>query len=823
MHVSEAPATSEIVTSGRSLTTPEVADQRVVVEQSEDRNVNQSYPEQTAQEPLLNPQITSIDPIREEIKTSQIQTLEKVSQDQIPLEIANEVPELVISSNPVSTAVREDLPPVAPLALVEDGSVPVLHEEVIEEALELATPGSSSTEGKQTATKLRMDHDMAVLTIQCAARCFLAMVRFRIKKTQRIQRWIEALDPQSQVFFYYNTEKNFIQWQKPSDFLPGGVVGEEMVEKMNHELSIVLAKRKRKQSIKSLPRSAGRRSSVDDGARTSRQQTPPSARNVNASTNASAFLGPMSSLAAAQKKRPVTSTIVRKRVDLFELINKQPIHQQKAVRSLEEIEKHMAHKQHEKQVEALKRKREMALYKDIYNTARKNFQTELLRLRAQNGAPLALARYTLLEEDQEKDNSTVEPPSIAELKAIWATPQERRATACWEILEFQNIMLFRSVLGGGGFEKKLFIEEALRQRQFDIEQRIKRLEKKLVTSTSTSSSMAIAESDVQHQSIIQQAKKKNTTLLNLQFWKKQAQDRTTNFWLRFFNRLEKMQPGECHEFVLKKHTDDGDTLLHLVSWFYGGASGEKNGKEMLHTLITLGMNVNAIDNTLSRMTPLHEAARAGHVEACAFLLSAGARMDAIDASGETPLHWACRNNFIKVVRLLLQHAEQVETMQLQHNISNGGSTYRSTTSSITSTSTNKETKGQSLQQHHHHHHHPGSSAAPSASSITTSAEVLLSKSVVGMNLKCSLKEFFHLKNYRNRRAIDLVIKKFGPPPATSENNTNTDTSTIPALVDQKVKKCNDLAKVVTSASGSGSVLLEYLQSKSIIHYVHFSY
>lgn len=47
----------------------------------------------------------------------------------------------------------------------------------------------------------------------------------------------------------------------------------------------------------------------------------------------------------------------------------------------------------------------------------------------------------------------------------------------------------------------------------------------------------------------------------------------------------------------------------------------------------------ALDDSISRLTPLHYGARAGHVEVVKALLKAGAPSDAIDAHGDTPLHW----------------------------------------------------------------------------------------------------------------------------------------------------------------------------------------
>ncbi|KAI9142486.1 Glycerophosphoryl diester phosphodiesterase family-domain-containing protein [Paraphysoderma sedebokerense] len=54
-------------------------------------------------------------------------------------------------------------------------------------------------------------------------------------------------------------------------------------------------------------------------------------------------------------------------------------------------------------------------------------------------------------------------------------------------------------------------------------------------------------------------------------------------------------------------------------------------------------------------TPLAVAAKLGHTEIAAFLLSRGANINITDPDGETPLHLACRNGYVNCVDLLLKH------------------------------------------------------------------------------------------------------------------------------------------------------------------------
>lgn len=62
-------------------------------------------------------------------------------------------------------------------------------------------------------------------------------------------------------------------------------------------------------------------------------------------------------------------------------------------------------------------------------------------------------------------------------------------------------------------------------------------------------------------------------------------------------------------------------------------------QHLISLLVRKGASVFALDDSISRLTPLHYGARAGHVEVVKALLKAGAPSDAIDAHGDTPLHW----------------------------------------------------------------------------------------------------------------------------------------------------------------------------------------
>lgn len=149
---------------------------------------------------------------------------------------------------------------------------------------------------------------------------------------------------------------------------------------------------------------------------------------------------------------------------------------------------------------------------------------------------------------------------------------------------------------------------------------------------------------------------------------------------------------------------NGDSLLHFVVW--------KGWDAHVAHLITLGWDVNAVDNSVSRWTPLHEACRAGHADICTRLLSAGARLDVVDSMGDSPLHVACRTGSLRVVHVLLAAARRTESR-----------TERSHTA--------RSSAGEKI------YNAPDTTAS----------------------MQCSLAEFYYLRNRKHRRAIDLTKKQ----------------------------------------------------------------
>ncbi|KAF0683463.1 Aste57867_24497 [Aphanomyces stellatus] len=109
-----------------------------------------------------------------------------------------------------------------------------------------------------------------------------------------------------------------------------------------------------------------------------------------------------------------------------------------------------------------------------------------------------------------------------------------------------------------------------------------------------------------------------------------------------------LQPAAIQQALISSRSDDGDSLLHAAVW-QGSLVKAKH-------LISLGADVNLVDNSVTQWTPLHEAARAGNVNMTKLLLTAGAAIGAADAAGDTALHWACRGGHTTVVKVLL-HAD----------------------------------------------------------------------------------------------------------------------------------------------------------------------
>eukprot|EP00940_MAST-03C_sp_MAST-3C-sp2_P001394 g1394.t1 len=99
---------------------------------------------------------------------------------------------------------------------------------------------------------------------------------------------------------------------------------------------------------------------------------------------------------------------------------------------------------------------------------------------------------------------------------------------------------------------------------------------------------------------------------------------------------------------LSKKASEGH-LLHEA--FVGDQTGVKK-------LLLTGVDVNCRDEEC-KSTPLHHAAKCGHIHVAETLIAHGADVNAVDEEGETPLHEACDGGNALLVRLFLEHGAKI--------------------------------------------------------------------------------------------------------------------------------------------------------------------
>jgi predicted lactoylglutathione lyase len=105
--------------------------------------------------------------------------------------------------------------------------------------------------------------------------------------------------------------------------------------------------------------------------------------------------------------------------------------------------------------------------------------------------------------------------------------------------------------------------------------------------------------------------------------------------------------SRCH------HREEwGRTLVHTSAWW-----GHTN---ILRFLLTLGANVNVHDTSVTRTTPLLEAARAGNRHICEFLIRYGAKVKIADSTGDNPFHWAARRGHGTLITAMLHRSEEFQ-------------------------------------------------------------------------------------------------------------------------------------------------------------------
>ena len=87
----------------------------------------------------------------------------------------------------------------------------------------------------------------------------------------------------------------------------------------------------------------------------------------------------------------------------------------------------------------------------------------------------------------------------------------------------------------------------------------------------------------------------------------------------------------------------GHTPLYAVA----NECASEGGAEIVRAVVQAGADVNARGG-VTRATPLHMAARRGHVKIARALLECGAAINAVDRKGDTPLTRAinCRQDLV---------------------------------------------------------------------------------------------------------------------------------------------------------------------------------
>ena len=92
----------------------------------------------------------------------------------------------------------------------------------------------------------------------------------------------------------------------------------------------------------------------------------------------------------------------------------------------------------------------------------------------------------------------------------------------------------------------------------------------------------------------------------------------------------------------------------FYTWQVGGGIFK-----VIEFLTVLGADVNAIDTSVAKTTPLIEAARAGKREACEVLIKHGANVRFKDAQGDTAIHWAARRGWGTLLKSLIHTSDEV--------------------------------------------------------------------------------------------------------------------------------------------------------------------
>ncbi|ETK90487.1 hypothetical protein L915_05752, partial [Phytophthora nicotianae] len=363
------------------------------------------------------------------------------------------------------------------------------------------------------------------------------------------------------------------------------------------------------------------------------------------------------------------AAIIRKRVDLSSSLRVQHAPQQET-------------KDHEKLLEMRRREEEhfrhaqIIEYQRFYTESRKEFGAEKQRLQEEKQIRDQQHRHEAEAEKRARIQSQ-HKRDAARTRTI--TPVNSTDPLVWEYIKIQGqpnektIRQFREALtqtlSSTEFPKKMRTERAR-----ELQERIKRLQR---ASWAVDSQLEAVElrllselnplTDRQRPLQAKYAAKLRCRLermlASVQSWQHvldgyDENDSISSYW----NSIQALYASSSaiissdesrRQYALNswRGAPGGGSLLHIAAW---------NGWEKhVQLLIDEGADVNLIDSSASYRTPLHEACRAGHVPVVELLLRSGARLDAVDVSGDSPLHVACRAGWTRVVRVLLMAADDI--------------------------------------------------------------------------------------------------------------------------------------------------------------------
>ncbi|BET01497.1 unnamed protein product [Nesidiocoris tenuis] len=121
------------------------------------------------------------------------------------------------------------------------------------------------------------------------------------------------------------------------------------------------------------------------------------------------------------------------------------------------------------------------------------------------------------------------------------------------------------------------------------------------------------------------------------------------------SRLKKFLSSEIVNF---KHPYTGDTPLHSAA-----GSPYPKRKQIIESLVRKGAHLN--EKNKEMLTPLHVATDLSHHDVLDTLLRLGAKVNALDALGQTALHRSAREDNVQACRILLSYSIDTTIVSLQ--------------------------------------------------------------------------------------------------------------------------------------------------------------